>query len=270
MAVSGFVKKVFRVNPGKKLFHSVLDKASLATIRICISGGGPLAPSVFRQYNELGIDFVQGYGLTETSPILTLNPIEHYKETSVGKIIPGVEMKILEPDADGIGEIAVKGPMVMKGYYKMPAETKEVFTEDGWFKTGDLGYLDDENYLYLTGRAKNMIVTEGGKNVYPEDIENRFQLYEEIDQILVRGYYEDPEKSSELIEALIHPDPDWLKRLGDDESKSRAAAELRVKRIVEEVNQKLLPYQKITKVSLLDEALEMTTTKKVKRFSARA
>ena len=268
MWISGFVKKAFRVNPGKKLFHSVLDKASLSTIRICISGGGPLAPSIFKKYNELGIDFVQGYGLTETSPILTLNPIEHYKETSVGKVIPGAEIRILDPDADGIGEITVKGPMVMKGYYKLPVETAEVFTADGWFRTGDLGYLDDENYLYLTGRAKNMIVTEGGKNVYPEEIENRFQLYEEIDQILVRGYYEDQEKSAELIEALVHPDPDWLKRLGSDEGQAMAAAELRVRKIVEEVNQKLLPYQKITKVSLLAEALEMTTTKKVKRFSA--
>jgi len=270
MWFSGFVKKAFHVNPGKKLFNAVLEKASLSTVRTCISGGGPLAPSIFKKYNELGIDFVQGYGLTETSPILTLNPIEHYKETSVGKVIPRAEMKILDPDADGIGEIVVKGPMVMKGYYKLPEETAEVFTADGWLKTGDLGYLDDENYLYLTGRAKNMIVTEGGKNVYPEEIENRFQLYEEIDQILVRGYHEYSNRSAELIEALVYPDQDWLKRLGDDESKAWSDAETRMKQIVEEVNQKLLPYQKITKVSLLKEALEMTTTKKVKRFSAKA
>jgi long-chain acyl-CoA synthetase len=270
MALSGFIKKTTGVNPGKKLFHSVLDKASLSTIRICISGGGPLAPSVFKKYNELGIDFVQGYGLTETSPILTLNPVEHYKETSVGKVIPGAEMKILEPNVDGIGEIVVKGPMVMKGYYKMPQETKEVFTEDGWLMTGDLGYLDDEQYLYLTGRAKNLIVTEGGKNVYPEEIENRFQLYEAVDQILVKGYYEDLEKSSEMIEARIHPDPEWMKKLSDDPVKAFEIAELRLKEIVEEVNQKLLPYQKITRITVLREALEMTTTKKVKRFNTTA
>ncbi|HEY9053707.1 MAG TPA: AMP-binding protein [Rectinemataceae bacterium] len=266
MRVSGLVKKTFGVNPGKRIFHSVLDKASLSTIRICISGGGPLAPSVFRKYNQLGIDFVQGYGLTETSPILTLNPVERYKETSVGKILPRVEMRILDPDESGIGEIAVRGPMVMQGYYKLPEETAEVFTPDGWFKTGDLGYLDEENYLYLTGRAKNMIVTEGGKNVYPEEIENRFQLYEEVDQVLVRGYYEDQERSSELIEALIHPDPDWLKRQNIDDSEAWKGAEARMRQIVEEVNQGLLPYQKITRVQTLREALEMTTTKKVKRF----
>ncbi len=268
MWLSGAIKKTFKINPGKKLFHSVLDKASLATIRICISGGGPLAPSVFRKYNELGIDFVQGYGLTETSPILTLNPVEHYKETSVGKVIPRAEIRILEANEDGIGEIAVRGPMVMLGYYKMPQETKEVFTDEGWFKTGDLGYLDEENYLYLTGRAKNMIVTAGGKNVYPEEIENRFQLFGEIDQILVKGYYETPGTVSELIEALIYPDQDWLKKLADDEGTAFALAETHMKEIVEEVNQKLLPYQKITKVQTLREALEMTTTKKVKRFSA--
>ncbi|MFA6365788.1 MAG: AMP-binding protein, partial [Candidatus Hydrogenedentales bacterium] len=270
MGISGATKKLFKVNPGKKLFNSLLEKASLSTIRICISGGGPLAPSVFRKYNELGIDFVQGYGLTETSPILTLNPIEHYKETSVGKVIPRTEMKILDPNEDGIGEIVVKGPMVMKGYYKMPDETREVFTDDGWFKTGDLGYLDEENYLYLTGRAKNMIVTAGGKNVYPEEIENRFQLYEEIDQILVKGYVDKDEEASELIEALIYPDQDWLKKLPDEQEASFRAAETRMKEIVEEVNQKLLPYQKISKVTTLREPLEMTTTKKVKRFSTKA
>jgi long-chain acyl-CoA synthetase len=268
MAVSGFVKKVFKVNPGKKIFHSVLDKASLSTIRICISGGGPLAPSVFRRYNQLGLDFVQGYGLTETSPIITLNPVDHYKETSVGKIIPGVEIRILDPDSMGIGEIAVKGPMVMKGYYKMPAETKEVFTADGWFKTGDLGYLDSENYVYLTGRAKNLIVTEGGKNVYPEEIENRFQLYMEIEQILVRGYCEGQDSVSELIEALVYPDQEWLRTLDADGKKAGAAAKDRIQAMVDEVNQKLLPYQKITRLSILGEPMEMTTTKKVKRFSA--
>ncbi len=267
MGVSGAIKKIFKVNPGKKIFHSILDKASLSTIRICISGGGPLAPSVFKKYNELGIDFIQGYGLTETSPILTLNPKEHYKVDSVGKIIPQVQMKILKPNEDGIGEIAVKGPMVMKGYYKMPEETAEVFTQDGWFKTGDLGYMDEEDYVYLTGRAKNLIVTEGGKNVYPEEIENRFQLYVEIDQILVKGYHEKANESVELIEALIYPEQEWLKKLADTEAAAYKAAEARMEAIVDEVNQKLLPYQKIMRIQVLRKPLEMTTTKKVKRYN---
>lgn len=261
MAVSGVIKKLFKVNPGKKLFGTVLDKASLRTIRICISGGGPLAPSVFRKYNQLGIDFVQGYGLTETSPILTLNPTEAYKETSVGKLIPRVEMRILEPDADGRGEIAVKGPMVMRGYYKNPEATAEVFTEDGWFKTGDVGYLDADKYVYLTGRAKNLIVTEGGKNVYPEEIENRFQLYSEVEQVLVRGYVLDKRERSEGIEALIYPSKEWF----EQNAAKADDVEAHIRHVVDEVNAGMLPYQRINKVTVLEQPLEMTTTKKVKR-----
>lgn len=267
MAISGFVKKVFKVNPGKAMFHSVLDKASLATNRICISGGGPLASSIFKQYNELGIDFIQGYGLTETSPIVALNPKEHYKETSVGMVLPGVEMKILDPDERGVGEIVIKGPMVMKGYYKMPEETAAVFTGDGWFKTGDLGYLDSENYLYLTGRAKNMIVTGGGKNVYPEEIENEFQLFDEVEQIMVRGFLSDAKMKTEGIEALIYPNPEFAKD-ADGAAKPRAEVEARIDAIVSEVNQRLQSYQKIEKVTILDEPLEMTTTRKIKRNAA--
>jgi long-chain acyl-CoA synthetase len=264
MALSGMVKKLFKVNPGKKIFHSVLDKASLATIRICISGGGPLAPSVFKQYNQLGIDFIQGYGLTETSPIVTLNPVEHYKETSVGRLSDQVEMKILDPDERGVGEIAIKGPMVMKGYYKMPEETAAVFTQDGWFKTGDLGYLDDEHYLYLTGRAKNLIVTEGGKNVYPEEIENEFQLYDEIEQILVRGYLMDVKMKVEGIEALVYPNPESFKT-AEGTLKAKAEIQKRMDGIIAEVNQRMLPYQRIERITVLDQAMEMTTTKKIKR-----
>ncbi len=262
MGISGLVKKLTGINPGKKLFHSVLDKASLATIRICISGGGPLAPSVFRKYNQLGIDFVQGYGLTETSPILTLNPIDHYKEESVGRLIPEVDMRILEPDERGAGEIAVKGPMVMQGYYEMPEETAEVFTPEGYFRTGDVGYLDSENYLYLTGRAKNLIVSEGGKNVYPEEIENEFQLYDEINQIMVRGYQKNRHDRVEEIEALVHPNEDFFK---GDNALPPDQIEARLNEIVAEVNKRLQPYQRISRVTVRDEEMEMTSTKKIKR-----
>jgi long-chain acyl-CoA synthetase len=266
LGLSGLIKKVFNRNPGKRMFKAVLDRASLTTLRILICGGGPLAPKVFRKYNELGLDFIQGYGLTETSPIITLNPVERYKETSVGKVITGCDMKILDPIPDGqghgIGEVAVKGSMVMPGYFEMPDETAAVFTEDGYLRTGDVGYLDSENYLYLTGRAKNMIVTEGGKNVYPEEIENEFQLYGEIDQILVRGYKTDKKSINEHIEALIYPDMTTFGAAGKADIKARINA------IVVEVNKRLLPYQKIEKVTLLDERLEETTTKKIKREAA--
>ncbi len=268
MGVSFAIKRLTGRNPGKVLLRSVLDKASLSTIRICISGGGPLAPKVFRRYNELGIDFVQGYGLTETSPIITLNPTDAFIVTSVGKLIPRVEMRILEPDAEGIGEIAVRGPMVMMGYYKMPAETAEVLSADGWLRTGDLGRVDADDYVYLEGRAKNLIVTEGGKNVYPEEIENRFQLFDEVEQILVCGYIEDEATKSEAVEAMLFPNAEHFKaRAAEGGGLDWELAEDRLREIVEEVNQKLLPYQRISKVTILRERLAETTKKTVKRFA---
>lgn len=260
MGISGIIKKVLKINPGKALFHSILSKASLDTIRICISGGGPLAPSTFKLFNQLGIDFVQGYGLTETAPIAALNPVEKYKETSVGKIIPEVDVKIVDKDENGVGEILIKGTIVTKGYYKNEEETEEAFTEDGYFKTGDLGYLDSDNYLYLSGRKKSMIVTEGGKNVYPEEIEDHFQLFEEIEQIAVRGYIKDREMKVEGIEAFIYPSPDYFKE------HSGVSPERRIGEIIADVNRELLPYQEIDKFIILDEPMEMTTTKKIKRY----
>lgn len=268
MGLSYFIKKVFKVNPGKKLFKAVLEKASISTLRIAICGGGPLAASVFKVYNELGINFIQGYGLTETAPIIALNPVDNFKVESVGRyFVSHMEMKILDPDAEGIGEVVVKGPMVMKGYYNMPTETAEVFTEDGWFKTGDLGKLDSEGYLYLAGRAKNLIVTEGGKNVYPEEIENQFQLITDIEQITVQGYIMDEATKSEGIEALIYPSDDLLNRLQVQRGDVEGSAVVRetIEGIVAEVNKKLQPYARISRITLLKEALEMTTTKKVKR-----
>lgn len=262
------IKRLTGCNPGKVLFASVLKKASISSVRIAICGGGPLAASVFRVYNELGIDFIQGYGLTETSPIIALNPKERFKIESVGQFFaPYMEMRIADPDTDGIGEVQVKGPMVMKGYYNMPEATAEVFTEDGWFKTGDLGRLDSEGYLYLAGRAKNLIVTEGGKNVYPEEIENAFQLENDIEQITVQGYIMNAETRSEGIEALIYPSDSLYQRLGVVRAIPETDRNVRgeIQLIVDKINRTLQPYARISKVTLLDQPLEMTTTKKVKR-----
>ncbi len=257
MALSGFIKKTTGMNPGKALFGTVLAKAGLANIRICISGGGPLPASTFRGFNQLGIDFVQGYGLTETSPIVTINPVWHYKETSVGALLPQVEIKILDPDEKGQGVIALRGPMVMPGYYQNAEATAEVLSADGWLNTGDVGWVDSEHYVYLTGRAKNLIVTEGGKNVYPEEIEDRFQLYPEVDQILVRGYLLDEATRAEGIEAVIYPNQDA----------AVGATPERLAAIITEVNAGLHTWQKITKTTFVVQAMEMTSTKKIKRFA---
>lgn len=268
MCISYIIKKVFKINPGKTLFKSVLKQANIQSLRIAICGGGPLASSVFKIYNEMGIDFVQGYGLTETSPIIALNPISRFKIESVGQyFFPYMEMKILEPSADGIGEVAVKGPMVFKGYYNMEEETAKVFTPDGFFKTGDLGKLDNEGYLILAGRVKNMIVTEGGKNVYPEEIENAFQLFTDIAQITVRGYIADKATKSEQIEALVYASDDLFSRLNINRESSPLDESVKseIEKIISKVNKELQPYARISKITMLEQPLEMTTTQKVKR-----
>jgi long-chain acyl-CoA synthetase len=174
-------------------------------------------------------------------------------------------MRILNPDERGIGEVILKGPVVMQGYFEMPEETAAAFTPDGYLKTGDLGYLDSEQYLYLTGRAKNMIVTEGGKNVFPEEIENEFQLFEEIDQILVRGYVQDKKMKTEGIEALVYPNPEFFTAPAGGAAPSRDEIKAKIEAIVTEVNLRLLPYQRIERTTVLDTRMEETTTKKIKR-----
>lgn len=260
MGFSGIVKKIFGVNIGKKLFRGILAKVSLDTNRICICGGGPLPSQTFRYFNQMGIDFVVGYGLTEAAPGLTLNPIYAYRESSIGKIIPLVEMKVFEPDQNGTGELIARGPNIMKGYYKNEEATKAVFTEDGWLLTGDSGYIDEDNYVYLTGRKKNIIVTEGGKNVFPEEIEDHFQLYDEIEQILVRGYVIDEKMKTEGIEAVIFPTEDYSRGKTVNEIKPRIDA------IINEVNREILPYKRISRISIRNEEMEMSSTKKIKRF----
>jgi len=269
MSISGMIKKLFKRNPGHKMFNGLLAKLSLDKIRICICGGGPLPASTFKMFNQLGIDFVQGYGLTETSPIVTLNPIDAYIETSVGKVLPRTQMRIIDADEKGIGEIAIKGPMVMQGYYKNSEATAEVFDEDGWLKTGDVGYLDAGNYLYLTGRKKSLIVTEGGKNVFPEEIEDEFQLFDEIDQICVLGYVLDAKMKTEGVRALIHPSDKYVEEMSKkftDSTQRKSEMEKHMQEIVDKVNKDLLPYKRISKVDIVDEPFEMSSTKKIKRY----
>ncbi len=261
MVINGFLRKTFKINMGRKWFSQLLDGIGMLDNNLCICGGGPLSAETFRQYQQLGLDFIQGYGLTETSPILTLNPVSKFKVTSVGKVLPLVEMRIANPDFFGNGEVQVKGPNICQGYYKDPKNTKELFTEDGFLKTGDLGHLDKENYLYLKGRAKNLIVTEGGKNVYPEEIEDQFQLFDEIEQIMVRGYIANKSHRSEEIEALIYPNVESYKERGFN--KEQITTE--IESIVEEVNRKLIAYKKVTKVTVLDKPMAMTSTKKIQR-----
>ena len=261
MGFSGFMKKVFGINVGRRIFHSMLAKLSLDNLRLCISGGGPLPPSTFRMFQELGLDFLQGYGLTEASPVTHLNPSKAFRVESVGKLFPEEEVKIVDPDSDGNGLIYIKGPMVMKGYYHNEEATKEVLTEDGWLNTGDVGHQDKDGYLYLTGRAKNVIVTEGGKNIFPEEIEDHFQLFSEIDQVCVVGYMADEALRKEGIRILIRPTDEYRESMKNDE----AAIARHMNDLVEQVNRDIQHYKRITKVMVVNDKLPMTSTSKIKR-----
>ena len=260
MGISGFLKKAFGLKVGKKMFGFLLKNLSLENCRICICGGGPLPSSTFQGFNELGLDFVQGYGLTETSPITHLNPIYAFKVESVGKNVALTEAKIVDADSEGNGVIYIKGPQVMKGYYKNQEATDEILDKDGWINTGDVGHIDSEGYLYLTGRAKSIIVTEGGKNVFPEEIEDKFQLYDDIEQICIIGYVKDKALKAEGIRAIIYPSKNVRETMKDDEIQKKMEG------IISDVNKNLQAYKKISMVTVAKEPLEMTSTKKIKRF----
>ena len=260
MGISGFLKKAFGLKVGKKMFGFLLKNLSLENCRICICGGGPLPSSTFQGFNELGLDFVQGYGLTETSPITHLNPIYAFKVESVGKNVALTEAKIVDADSEGNGVIYIKGPQVMKGYYKNQEATDEILDKDGWINTGDVGHIDSEGYLYLTGRAKSIIVTDGGKNVFPEEIEDKFQLYDDIEQICIIGYVKDKALKAEGIRAIIYPSKNVRETMKDDEIQKKMEG------IISDVNKNLQAYKKISMITVAKEPLEMTSTKKIKRF----
>ena len=260
MGISGFLKKAFGLKVGKKMFGFLLKNLSLENCRICICGGGPLPSSTFQGFNELGLDFVQGYGLTETSPITHLNPIYAFKVESVGKNVALTEAKIVDADSEGNGVIYIKGPQVMKGYYKNQEATDEILDKDGWINTGDVGHIDSEGYLYLTGRAKSIIVTDGGKNVFPEEIEDKFQLYDDIEQICIIGYVKDKALKTEGIRAIIYPSKNVRETMKDDDIQKKMEG------IISDVNKNLQAYKKISMVTVAKEPLEMTSTKKIKRF----
>ena len=262
MWINGFFKKYFHCAPLKGFFNKkILSNLGLDKSKVLICGAGPLSPKVFKQYQQLGLDFLQGYGLTETAPVLTLNPIKHFKLDSVGRVLGQMDIIIADADSSGVGEIRVKGPNVTPGYYKDEENTKALFDENGYLKTGDLGYMDSEKYVYLKGRAKNLIVTEGGKNVYPEEIEDAFQTYTNVEQILVRGFQQKKDVPCECIEAVIYPSPDYYKAKGFTPEQIKADIEATVK----SVNQNLMIYKKIEKITIIDKPMDMTTTKKIKR-----
>ncbi len=262
MSINGWFKAKTGKGPFNGFFRKkITSQIGLDHAKLLICGAGPLSPIVFKQYQQLGLDFLQGYGLTEASPVVTLNPPDRFIVESIGRPLDFIDMIIADKDADGIGEIRIKGPNNCLGYLDDPENTAALFDENGYLRTGDLGYMDKNSYVYLKGRSKNIIVTEGGKNVFPEEIEDMFQLYGQIEQILIRGFQMKKDVPSESIEAVIYPSADYAKENGLDAEAMKAEIES----IVKEVNKDLVGYKKIEKITIVDKPMEMTTTKKIKR-----
>ena len=215
----GSLRRNFNINPGKMLFKSV-HKALGEQFRFFACGGAKLDPEVMKDLEAIGLTVLEGYGLTETSPVVTFNPIEKRKAGSAGRPLPSAQIKIIDPEnheelnATEEGEIAIKGPMVMKGYYRNAGATAEVL-RDGWFYSGDLGYLDNDGYLFITGRLKEVIVLSSGKNIYPDEVEKQYLKIPLIKEICVMA----PEEKgmAELLQAIIVPDFEYAKeaRIGN-------------------------------------------------------
>ncbi|KPK64647.1 hypothetical protein AMJ83_00090 [candidate division WOR_3 bacterium SM23_42] len=249
----------------KPLFARVRREMGLGHLRIACAGGAALTEKVAKALQLLAIPILQGYGLTETSPVLSVSPLEKPKVKSVGVPIPDVEIKVADPDENGIGEIIARGPNIMLGYYKNEKATNEVL-KDGWLYTGDLGYTDEEGYVYITGRKKSLIVTQTGKNVQPEEIEAKLIKSEWVKEVLVIPRI-DQETKKEQICALIFPDYERLEQHSQEKgiTMSETDIENMYKELVREVNEDLPIYKKVTEFEIRDEEFPKTTTQKIKR-----
>ena len=251
---------------GKVLFKSLREKAGLNTIRYFVSGGAALPPYIAEFFNLLGITLFQGYGLTETSPVLTVNPPHAIEYQSVGLPLPGIELKVIDTDSMGVGEIAAKGPNIFKGYYKNESATRESMQGE-WFLTGDLGWIDDDGYLYITGRKKNLLVTGGGKNVYPEELEALLNQQPHILESLVLGIPKAKGMGDE-VEAMIVPDYEVFDKETEESGVqwTPESIEAVIKVEVAEVCSKVAEYKRIIKFRIYPEEFVKTSTKKIKRY----
>lgn len=232
-------------------------------MRLIISGGAAIDPMVLQGLRAFGFNAIQGYGLTECSPIVVVNPDRRPKDASAGKIIPGIEVKIDNPNEEGIGEIITRSDSVMLGYYNNKEATDSVL-KDGWFYTGDLGYLDDEGYLYITGRKKNVIVTKNGKNIFPEELEFYLGRSRFVEESLVWGN-DNHETGETMVYAEIKPDFEEVKAVLGNDYTQEEVKEL-IQKEVDKINKELPFYKKIRRISIREGEFAKTTTKKIKRY----
>jgi len=256
LKLCGFLRTGIGVNPGRIIFGTAY-RAFGERFRFFASGGARLDPRIMKDLEGLGFTVLEGYGLTETSPVATFNPIRRRKPGSVGTPVPSVRIKIVNPSESGDGDIAIKGPMVMKGYYRKPEATAEVM-RNGWFLTGDLGHLDEDGYLFITGRVKEVIVLSSGKNVYPEDVEKEYISIPLIKEICVSGMEE--RGVVESLHGAVVPDFEYARREKIGNVHDALKWELN------KVSLKLPPYMRIKGFSVYSEPLPRTRLGKLKRY----
>lgn len=259
MAVSNALRKV-GIDVRRKLFKSVLEPFG-GKLELIICGGAKLDEDIIHTFDAIGITVLNGYGITECSPLISANRNKYQKPGSVGLPIMACRVKIDSPDANGEGEICVKGPNVMLGYYNNPEATAEAFDKDGFFHTGDYGRLDDEGWIYITGRKKNLIILSNGKNVYPEELEADIQKIGGVAEVVVYAGESRVNKDKEIIVAEIFPDADALQALGVTDP--QAYFEEQIKKL----NTKLPPYKLVKRVKLRDTEFQKNTSRKIVRFA---
>ena len=251
----------FHIDIRRKVFKELINALG-GSMRLIISGGAPLDLKVSKWFNQIGIHLVQGYGLTETSPVISAENDINIKYGSVGIPMEHTNVKIENPDSSGIGEIAVKGPNVMLGYYKDIEQTKSVI-KDGWFYTGDLGYLDKDGFLFITGRKKDLIVLKNGKKVFPEEIEILVNRLDEVEESFVYGLPDKDDKNNVKIAVKIVYNKEAVKRKHSEMSEKELEEYLWSK--IKDINKTLPMYKYIKHITITDEPLIKTTTNKIKR-----
>ncbi len=258
-------------NPFSKLpfFMKMIVKTKVKNtlggrLRVFIVGAAAANPNILSDFRNLGLNSLQGYGLTECSPLVAGNTDFFQKDDSAGLPIPNVEYKIDNPNSEGVGEIIVKGPNVMIGYYNNEAETKKAI-RNGWFYTGDLGKIDENGYLYITGRCKSVIVTKNGKNIYPEEVEYYLNDNPLISESLVLGIKKDNDDET-YINAQIYPNMEAIKESLKGSIPTKEELWKIISDVVNSVNKKLPNYKHIKNFVIRDQEFEKTTTQKVKRY----
>jgi long-chain acyl-CoA synthetase len=264
-ALFGLLKslaKIFKPEPIRRKLFSMLHKKYGGKIRFFVSGGAAIDPEVIKGFELYGITILQGYGLTESSPILTFNSLGHNRVGAVGRAVEKVEIKITEQ-----GEIIARGPNIMQGYYKRPDLTAEVL-QNGWLYTGDIGRFDQDGYLYITGRSKDVIVSGAGVNIYPDEIEFFLNKVPGVKESCVLGKKigEGLRKGMEEVWAVIVPDYEYFQKHRLEE---QGKIEKHIRTEVEKLNLKLVEYKRVAKFKIRSIELPKTTTRKVRRFQVK-